>query len=271
MKRSGWLITRWSRAVLVISMIALVGCGAPAKRVYQPNPPDPSVRQLPLRVVVVELEDGSVGDGFVYYPGSRDPSGLLPGVLSVTDSVSYRQTMFGKCLATELQGMHSFATIKYYQTWENLAEDFGSYDLVVTGRLGKDETRVYGRFYGLSLLSPIAYILGLPAFAYTREVGFDVWAFEPWRPDRQFWKYAVGFKDSSWKGVFTARRDDDVVLADPQKERSQVVHTDFCTTELLQPQFLALRKSLFAAVQERILSQGAPILSGKHNGERRGS
>lgn len=248
--------------------LLLAACGPPSKRVYQPNLPEAPIQTFPIKVAVVEFEDSAREEGFAYFPGSRDPKAFLPGVLSVTDAVVLRHTLFGKCLAEELLGTKTFATTTYHSSWESLVGEFKLYDLIMTGRLVEDRVEVHGQFYGLFLLSPILHLIGMPAFTYSREVIFEVNAFKPLQPDQHLFNHIAKFKDTSWKGLYTASKDDDLVSVDRQLEGHQVTHTDHCTTELLQPQFLALREGLKTTIKDNVIFHGGS--STKQHGERRG-
>lgn len=245
----------------VLYLTVLVGCGTPPKRVYQPNPPDPSVRQLPLRVAVVELEDGTdsetinTGDGFKI---------LVPGVISVPNLVAYHQTMFGACLTKELKGSRLFAAVDYHQNWERLREEYQSYDFIVTGRLLADKVLFTGYSYGLSFASGMLTYVGVPNYSADRDVAFEVVAFAPARPSSILWKDQYTFSDTSWGNIFwygkMAREGDGNALDDPLSiiqsvsNALPIKHTDLCTTEKLQPLFLGMRKSLSAALRENVLT-----------------
>lgn len=262
----------WDRAfigcLIGVFCLLVVACGSPSKRVYQPNLPVSPIETFPIKVAVVEFEDSTLKEGFAYYPGSRDPKGFLPGVLSVTDAVVFRHTLFGKCLAAELQDAKIFITTTYHSSWESLGREFKSYDIIMTGRLVEDRVEVHGQFYGLSLLSPILYLIGLPAFTYSRDVLLEVTALKSLQPDQHLFNHTVKFRDASWKGLFTASKDDDLVSVDKQLGGHQVTHTDHCTTKPLQPQFLALRERLKTSVKDNVVPHGE--ITTKQYGEGRG-
>lgn len=246
----------WHGLIAAVILVTLGGCSREAQRVYQPNPPDPSLQQFPLKVAVVELEDGSVGEGFVY-PGNMG-NALIPGYIYATKILKFHQTQFGMCLASELKSSRMFATVDYHPNWENLVEKFMTYDLILTGRLHYDSVEVRDMWYGLSLGGAFLALAGLPFESFSREVAFDIVAIKPLQPDELLWKEQVKFEDVTWRGFYYGglaqfKADDNQALAGTA--HNEKGNTDFCTTEFLRPQFLSLRKSLSAALKGKMLSQ----------------
>lgn len=253
----------WKGLMLAVSLIALVGCGASAKRVYQPNLPDAAVHRLNLKVAVVELEDESSQEAV------GGASSLIPGHLSGIDLTIYHFTMFGTCLANELKGSQLFASVDYYANWEKLAGDFKSYDLIVTGRLLADRVQAESYWYGLSAPGAVLWFLGLPVRSVSRDVDFEVTAFAPLHPANALWNYRVSFTDLSWEGFFYGGAFSDHKdlsgLTDPSSILKShffqipIQHTDLCTTEKLQPPFMGMRKHLASTLNGGNLSQGVGL------------
>lgn len=268
MKCMSWNGTRLSRAFFGVGMIAMVGC-APVNLVYQPNPPDPSVQQLPMRLAVVELYDGSEGEGFYY--GAFEGEPMIPGYIEGVTALSFHPTKFGKCLASELKSSRMFTSVEYFPNWERLVDDYRSYDLIVTGRLQGDKVEDKMISYGLPVVGAILWYAGFPAGHLTRDVSFEVVTFSPMNPGHEFWSQQVSFKDSAFAWLYTGfsfgEELDDLKL----KDSSKPPKFDHCTTEFLQPQFLALRNSLAEALKAKAIGQGAMNVPNTQNKERSGS
>lgn len=270
MKCKVWFSSKWRGAILVIGLFTMVACGGAGKDVYQPNLPDPSVQILPLKVAVIELEDAISVEGYQYHTVNNNA--LIPGALYATTFVKFHPTQFGKCIAAELKGAKLFPIVDYFSTWEKLSETFRSYDLIVAGCLAQDRVEHRSIHYGLSMLSFPLLFVGLPWDQYSRDISFEVTAFEPLHPDHMLWTHQVKFEYAVYGGLYFYGYSDDAQRISAEIGSGiKITHTDFCTTEMLPPHFLALRKSLAAAVQEKMLSQGATILPKKPHGERSGS
>lgn len=246
----------WQGLIIMAVLVTLGGCSTPIPRVYQPNPPDPSARLLPFRIAVVELEDGSSGEGFTYPDFTGEA--LIPGYIFGTKTLGFHQTLFGKCVASELKSSQMFATVEYYKNWEKLVDDFKSYDLIVTGHLLHDRLEARLFFYGLSLPGDLFWFMGLPVMSLSREASFDIVAFNTLQPDKSLWSHPVRFEDRSWFGAFYGHCcSNDQWSLYHRAEGGKITNTDLCPTEFLQPQFLMMRKSLAAALTEKVPSHGA--------------
>ncbi|MEK6786977.1 MAG: hypothetical protein AABY61_16005 [Nitrospirota bacterium] len=258
----------WRSLVVVASIVSVVSCsgGVPPKRVYQSNPPDPSVQTLPLKLAVVELEDGSAGTG-VQRPGVS----AIPGALYGTELVAFHHTLLGKCVATELKGSKSFASVEYHSNWEKLAEEYKSYDVIVTGRLLQDKIENKKHFYGLSVVGVLFGFLGLPAQSFSREISFNLIALSPMLPDEQLWGHQIRLEHTYWKGLYYLNDWSDGESLFGAARGASITYTDFCTPELLQPALLGMRTSLAAALKHNSPKPDVLRFPKAQNSERSGS
>jgi hypothetical protein len=242
--------------VLLVSLFILPGCSH-EKRVYQPNPADPAVQTLPLKIAVVELEDGSQEEG--WKKSELLNEALIPLVPSAPILVKLNDTRFGKCLSAELKASRQFSTVDYHENWEKMAEQFKTYDLVVTGHLRQDRTEATDYFYALSMPGDLFWLLGLPAKSFSRHISIDITAFQTHAPERWLLSHKIKVQDKMFDGFYYGGHTDGssllskVYWLDPQD-------TDYCPTELLRPEFMALRNSLAAAIKDKVLLQGVSSL-----------
>lgn len=256
----------WCGFIAMVGLFALVGCSPSANGLYKPNSRDSSVPTIPLKVAVVEFEDGSSSVGF-YQTSSF--YGLIPAN-STPDVVAFHNTLFGKCLAAELKESRMFAAVEYHPSWERLVHDFETYDLVVTGRLLQDRVKGQTASYRLGVLAAPLWMVGAPGFLMSREVMFEVNAFRSHQPDQVLWNHFVKLEEASWSGIGHDYGGDPHKLINVAVGVKQVGTTDFCTTEILRPQFLTLRKSLADALREKLPGQGIMNVPSKSIGERHG-
>lgn len=241
---------------LLGGLLMLPGCSH-QKRVYQPNPADPLVQTLPLKIAVVELEDGTQEAG--WKKGEFLNEALIPFVPSATILVKLNDTRFGKCLSAELKASRQFSIVDYHENWGKMADQFKTYDLIVTGRLHQDRTDAALNFYGLSVPGSLLWYPGMPSHSYSRHILLNVTAFRPFEPEHMLWNQEVNIQDNSYHGLYYGQFTDGETL------RHKVYGgnddgTDFCPTEILQPHFLALRNNLAAATKDKVLLQGATSL-----------
>lgn len=228
---------------LLAGLLMLPGCSH-EKRVYQPNPADPSVQTLPLKIAVVELEDASQDEG--WKKGQYNET-LIPFVPSAHLVSKLNDTRFGKCLSAELKASRQYTAVDYHENWGKMAEQFKTYDLIVTGHLRQDRTEVTGHLYGLSMLGSYLVILGMPHSSHSRHIVLDVTAFKPFSPEHMLWNQEVKIEDKSYAGFYYGYHTDGrSILSKVYELNSQ--DTDYCPTELLRPEFMALRNSLTAAL-----------------------
>lgn len=229
---------------LSILLVLIEGCGGIEKREYVPNSADQKVNTLPLKLAVVEFEDRNPGLAYSY--GTYGPGiSKIPGVLYGTAAVGYYPTQFGRCLAEELEASKIFANVAYHRNWEQLAEHFLDYDLIITGRLNQDRVEVTEYTYGLSVLAMYLHMfLGVPSHSYYRNVEFEVSAFRPTLPLKKLWAHTVKFDDSQIAGWYGRGGDMGDLGRNAQHRNNSLTHSDFCTTEKLQPEFLRLTRKL---------------------------
>lgn len=240
--------------------LLLAACSSPSKRVYQPNPADPSVQPLPLKIAVVELEDGSKETGWRKDIAFNE--GLIPLTASNTLDVKFNDTRYGRCLFAELKASQQFSAVDYHENWEKLAEQFKVYDLILTGHLHHDRVEAARHFYGLGFFGVYLWFIGFPEYSYSRDIFFDVGAFKPFNPDEMLWSSEVKTKDKSYSnGFFYGKGRDGYDLI--QKLDGVGVNTDFCPSEILQPHFLALRNKLAVAFRDGVLAKGTANLPKK--------
>lgn len=252
MVRERSLACRLVGGVLLASLLIMPGCSH-EKRVYQPNPPDPSVQTLPLKIAVVELEDGSQEEG--WKKSQLLNEALIPLVPSAPLVVKLNDTRFGKCLSTELTASRQFAAVDYHENWEKIAEQFKTYDLVVTGYLRQDRTEATAYFYAMSMPGDLFWYLGLPSQSFSRDITLDVMAFNPNVPERLLWRHAIKVQDKTFGGLYYGYHTDGRALLSKVYELDSR-DTDYCPTDLLRPEFMALRSSLAAAIKDKVLLQG---------------
>lgn len=242
----------------MLCVLLLEGCGASPKRVYRPNPPDPSVQTWSLKVAVVEFEDRSKEEGF--QSGEIANNSAIPLVPYDVIQVKLNDTRFGRCLAAELKASRQYATVDYHESWERLADNYSSYDLIVVGHLLQDRMEHVQMKYGLSFLAMDLALLGLPIDSYSRKIDLGVGAFRPRQPDQLFWDHEIKASDSLIWTIYHGQSNDFRSLV--AKARGyDPKDTDFCTTEILQQPFLSLRASLAVAIKEKVLSSGASNVS----------
>lgn len=240
----------WS--AVVTSLLILPGCSH-QKRIYQPNPADPSVQTLPLKIAVVELEDGSQEEGWKKRQLLHEA--LIPFVPSAPILVKLNDTRFGKCLSAELKIARQFAAVDYHENWGKIAEQFKTYDLIVTGHLRQDRTEGTMYLYGLSLPGDYLWILGLPFASYSRQIILDITAFNPRTPERLLWNHEIKVQDKMFRGFYYGYHTDGESLASKAYGLDSQ-DSDYCPTELLRPEFMALRNSLADAIRGQLLHQG---------------
>lgn len=247
--------------ILVLGLVLIIGCGGvPPKRVYQPNPPGQVGQAMPLKIAVVELEDHSPGTGFNTLQKLAPP----PGSLYSTEFQKYHHTLFGRCVAAELKESQLFQAVDYHPTWEKIAQDFRSYDAIVTGRLQHDRFEETMYIYGLP---PWLWLLGVPVEHDTREAAFEVTAFKPHEPDRSLWTHSIRFRDSHLRGLLYGHGENDMRSMSFLARGSNLSDTDYCPTELLQPLFLAMRNNLAGALKQHNAGQANAPLAGAKSGE----
>jgi len=242
---------------------------------------------MPLKIAVVELEDRSLGNGFTNWHLFEV---FTPGYFYRTQFQKYHHTLFGTCLAAELEQSHLFEVVDYHPDWERVAYGFRSYDVIVTGRLHHDKFERIEYTYGLcDPICVVVMFLELPLEAISREANFEVTAFKPLEPDRQSLTHSVRFQDSKIQGLYNRGASDlnltfpvarygvglsfrevfGIEFCDtPQLAAGSFINmhvlvnghnvsgthfdTDFCPTELLRPHFLALKNSLHGALMQNI-------------------
>lgn len=229
---------------LLASLLVMPGCSH-EKRVYQTNPADPRVQTLPLKIAVVELEDGSQEAGWKKSQILNET--LIPLVLSASVMVKLNDTRFGKCLSAELKASRQYAAVDYHENWGKMAEQFKAYDLIVTGHLRQDRAEETEYSFGFSWFGYLLMYLGLPQQSYSRQIILDLSAFNSRTPERVLWNHELRTQDKMLWGLYYGDFTDGRSLQsktywmDPQD-------TDYCPTELLRPEFMALRNSLAATL-----------------------
>ncbi len=256
--------------IVVLGFLLITGCGeVPPKRVYQPNPPGQADKPMPLKIAVVELEDRSPGNGFTNWHLFEV---FTPGYFYRTQFQKYHHTLFGTCLAAELEQSHLFEVVDYHPDWERVAYGFRSYDVIVTGRLHHDKFERIEYTYGLcDPICVVVMFLGLPLEAISREANFEVTAFKPLEPDRQSLTHSVRFQDSKIQGLYNRGASDlnsMHVLVNGHNVSGTHFDTDFCPTELLRPHFLALKNSLHGALMQNIAGKDNAAFSQEKAKER---
>jgi|CXWL01.1.fsa_nt_gi hypothetical protein len=262
---------RLAGLIFVLGLALITGCGGvPPKRVYQPNPSGQAGKPMPLKVAVIELEDRSPGNGFTNWNLFEV---FTPGYFYRTQFQKYNQTLFGTCLAAELEQSHLFEVVDYHPDWEKGAHGFRSYDIIVTGRLHQDKFERTEYTYGL--LDPLGVALllvGFPIEGTSREAMFELTAFKPHQPDRPIWTHPIKFHDSKISGMFWGHGASDLGsirwLVNGHAISGTHVDTDFCPTELLQPHFLAMRNSFAEALKRNTAEQGGSAFAQEKTPER---
>lgn len=224
---------------LVTIIVLLFGCTSVNQTdTYEPNPPDSSIRAIPLNVAVVEFEDKSPS-GF-----KLDSDFVPPGYLYKVQSDIYLPTTFGACLTLELRQSRIFKVVNYFRDWDQITNDARRYDVIVTGSLNYDRYRHKQWAYGLSTpFVSFFCLLGIPCESYSRDTNFEIVAFLPNQPDVIVWRHLIEFDDSRMQSLYAMKWDGMTVT-------SYVPKGGRCTTKLLQPQMLTLRTSLAAAAQD---------------------
>ncbi len=228
--------------VVMASLLVMPGCSH-EKRIYQPNPADPSAQTLPLKIAVVELEYGSQDEG--WKKSELLNEALIPLVPSAPTLVKLNDTQFGKCLSAELKASHQYAAVDHHEHWGKMAEQFKTYDLIVTGHLRQDRTEAIMHFYGLSIYGSLFWYLGLPAKSFSRHIAFDITAFKPHAPERLLWSHEIKVQDKMVGGLYYGYHTDGQSLQSKTYGMDSQ-DTDYCPTELLRSEFMALRSRLAA-------------------------
>lgn len=243
----------------ILCAMWLGGC-AHESRQYKPNPPDPNIQPLPLKVAVVEFEDRN--------PPSKQGGGIaglfVPGWLYEFKAELYHPTRFGQCVARELQSSDHFATVKYFPSYDELASSYKEYDLLITGVLRHDRFTVDELYYGAMLLAASLWnMLGLPQYSVERAALFEIQVRNPRQPLEVKFSRSVSFDSSehwgSGIGTYLWSWDTDArILWDSwsHEERTfgapysyyspDLPYSDFCPTSVLRSPFLELKNALTA-------------------------
>lgn len=257
---------------ILLACVLIIGCGGvPPKRVYQPNPPGQGGQPMPLKIAVIELEDHSPGIGF---RNLNTFEIFTPGYFYWTEFQKYHQTRFGKCVAAELKESQLFQIVDYYPTWEKVAQEFRSYDVIVTGRLLQDRFERVVYTYGLCDPMCMVWFVGAPMAGTSREAKFELTAFQSLDPNHPIWTYPVLFQDSKFDGALFGAMIYGVAGGDFSSMHAlanghNISDTDYCPTQLLQPHFLAMRNSLGGALKQHMVSQIDAALPATKSGERK--